>query len=99
MRSSVVVIGSGFGGLSAALTLRAAGLDVVVVERANVPGGKARAIGVGGRPIDVGPTVLTMRWVFDELCASIGRDLDDVVRISNAEVVARHAFDDGTHLR
>lgn len=98
MRLSVVVIGSGFGGLSAAITLRAAGVDVVVVERANVPGGKARAIEVGGRPIDVGPTVLTMRWVFDELCVSIGRELDDVVRISNAEVVARHAFADGSKL-
>lgn len=98
MPSKVVVIGAGFGGLSAALTLRAAGLDVVVVERANAPGGKARAIEVGGRRIDVGPTVLTMRWVFDELCASVGRSVADLVEITDAEVIARHAFDDGSRL-
>lgn len=98
MPSKVVIVGSGFGGLSAALTLRAAGLDVVVVERADAPGGKARAIDVGGRRIDVGPTVLTMRWVFEELCASVGRSVGDLVEITDADVIARHAFDDGSRL-
>jgi 1-hydroxycarotenoid 3,4-desaturase len=98
MRSSVVVVGAGFGGLSAALMLRAAGLDVTVVERATVAGGKARSVDVGGLPIDVGPTVLTMRWVFDELCAALGRSLEDVVGISTADTVARHVFADGTTL-
>lgn len=98
MRPAVVVIGAGFGGLSAAIALRAAGVDVVVVERTGVPGGKARAIEVGGRRIDVGPTVLTMRWVFDELCASAGRALDDIVGVTEAGVVARHAFADGSTL-
>lgn len=98
MRAPVVVIGAGFGGLAAALSLRAAGEEVLVVERALVPGGKARAIEVGGRPIDVGPTVLTMRWVFDELFGAVGRDLDRAVRIEPADVVARHAFADGSTL-
>ncbi len=98
MRAPVVVIGAGFGGLAAAVSLRAAGEEVLVVERALVPGGKARAIEVGGRPIDVGPTVLTMRWVFDELFAGAGGDLDRALRLEPAEVVARHAFADGSTL-
>ncbi len=98
MRAPVVVVGAGFGGLAAALSLRSAGEEVVVVERALAPGGKARSVVVGGRPIDVGPTVLTMRWVFDELFAAAGRVLDRAVRIEPAEVVARHAFADGSTL-
>lgn len=98
MRPPVVVVGAGFGGLAAALALRAAGEEVVVVERALEPGGKARSIEVGGRRIDVGPTVLTMRWVFEELLSAVGRDLDRVVKIEDAEIVARHSFADGARL-
>lgn len=91
----VVVIGAGMGGLAAALLLAARGLDVTVVERAPGPGGKMREAEVGGARIDAGPTVFTMRWVFDELLAEAGAgaSLDDLVTLRPAEVLARHAWD------
>ena len=68
----VVIIGAGVGGLSAALDLAARGYQVDVLERAPTVGGKMRQVVVDGAPIDAGPTVMTMRWTFDELCARAG---------------------------
>ena len=73
----VVVIGAGMAGLAAALAMAARGLDVTIVEREQRPGGKMREVVVGRQPIDSGPTVLTMRWVFDELFGELGERLED----------------------
>jgi 1-hydroxycarotenoid 3,4-desaturase len=94
----VVVIGAGMAGLAAALAMTARGLDVTIVERGQRPGGKMREIVIGGRPIDSGPTVLTMRWVFDDLFASLGERLDDHLTLLPLQVLARHAWTDGTQL-
>lgn len=94
-RPPVVVVGAGFGGLAAAVDLATRGERVVVVEREPRPGGKARTVEVAGRAIDVGPTVLTMRWVFDALFERAGRRLEDAVKLSPADVIARHGFPDG----
>ncbi len=93
-----VVIGAGFGGLAAAVELARRGEPVVVLEREPVPGGKARSVRVAGTDIDVGPTVLTMRWVFDAMFASAGRCLDDAVTLSPAALIARHAWGSGATL-
>jgi 1-hydroxycarotenoid 3,4-desaturase len=95
---SVVVIGAGVGGLACAIDLASSGLAVTVLERAPVTGGKMRTVEVGGLEVDAGPTVLTMRWVFDELFASAGRELHDYARLDRAEVLARHAWPDGGRL-
>ncbi len=89
----IVVVGAGIGGLTAAALL-ARDHDVTVVERQATPGGKARAVNVGGVPVDGGPTVLTMRWVFDELFAACGGSLDAVISLTTAHILARHAWDD-----
>ena len=70
----VVIIGAGMGGLSAAITLSARGVPVTVIEKAAEPGGKMRQIPYGAG-IDAGPTVFTMRWVFEELFGRAGWDL------------------------
>lgn len=94
----IVVVGAGIGGLAAAVELAHKGCDVTVLERASASGGKARAIPVGQSLVEVGPTVLTMRWVFDELFASTGRSLDDYVGLEPLDVLARHAWGDGSRL-
>ncbi|WP_279602523.1 1-hydroxycarotenoid 3,4-desaturase CrtD [Methylobacterium sp. E-005] len=88
----VVVIGAGIGGLAAALRLAQAGLDVTVLERAAKPGGKMRSVPVGGESVEAGPTVFTMRWVFEELFAECGDRLADQVALSPASLLARHAW-------
>lgn len=95
-RRRAVVVGAGIGGLVAALLLAVRGLSVTVLERAAKPGGKLREVMVGGRPIDSGPTVFTMRWVFDEIFAAAGTTLDDRLGLRRADVLARHAWHDGS---
>ena len=90
----VAVVGAGVGGLAAALELAARGVEVLVFERAAAPGGKMREVTVGGLRMDAGPTVLTMRWVFEELFAAAGAVLGDHLKLHPAEVLARHAWTD-----
>jgi 1-hydroxycarotenoid 3,4-desaturase len=97
-RDRVVVIGAGVAGLTSALALAARGFDVTVLERAAAPGGKMREVAIGPARIDSGPTVFTMRWVFEELFAAAGLNFSDHVRLRPLSVLARHAWDDAKHL-
>ena len=67
----VVVIGAGMAGLVSALQLANAGLQVTVVDKAAGPGGKIRQLMPNSVAVDSGPTVFTMRWVFDQILAEL----------------------------
>jgi len=97
-RDRVVIVGSGVAGLVSAFALAARGLDVTVLERAATPGGKIREVAIGSSRIDSGPTVFTMRWVFDELFAAAGRNFSDHVRLQPLDILARHAWDERARL-
>ena len=86
------------GGLTAAIDLASRGHDVTVVERATGPGGKLFPACVDGQPIDSGPTVLTMRWVFDSLFDDVGECLDEHLVLKPAVILARHAWSDNESL-
>ncbi|MBC7730072.1 MAG: NAD(P)-binding protein, partial [Microbacteriaceae bacterium] len=88
----VLVVGAGIGGLTAAALLGQQGLSVRVLERAATPGGKMRQVAAGAQWMDGGPTVLTMRWVFDELFERLGLGLDDHLQLKRCEVLARHSW-------
>ncbi|MEZ4380865.1 MAG: phytoene desaturase family protein [Nannocystaceae bacterium] len=94
----VIVVGAGIGGLAAAVDLSRRGVEVIVVERAPAVGGKMRELIIDGRGVDSGPTVMTMRWVFDELFAAAGERLEDHVGLTAMEVLARHGWPDGGRL-
>ena len=94
----VVVIGAGIGGLVAGLELAARGEEVTILERAATPGGKMREVAVDGVRMDAGPTVFTMRWVFEELFAAIGESLEDHLALRPATTLARHAWSAGERL-
>ncbi|APR83586.1 Methoxyneurosporene dehydrogenase [Minicystis rosea] len=93
-----VVVGAGVGGLVTAALLARRGLEVTVLERADRVGGKMRQVVAGGRAIDAGPTVLTMRWVFEEIFAALGERVDDHLTLERAERLARHVWREGDAL-
>ncbi|MFZ1661852.1 MAG: 1-hydroxycarotenoid 3,4-desaturase CrtD [Paracoccaceae bacterium] len=95
---SIVVIGAGVGGLCAAIRLALAGMNVTLVEAQLTPGGKMRSIPSEAGPIDAGPTVLTLRSVFDELFMAAGERLEDHVTLIPHSVLARHWWRDGSRL-
>ncbi len=92
------MVGAGIGGLTCAIELARRGLAVTVVERAERPGGKMREIGPASSPIDSGPTVFTMRWVFDEIFEAAGSRLADHLTLEPMDILARHAWGDGSRL-
>jgi len=94
----VIVIGAGIGGLACAVELARAGFDVTVVERAAQAGGKMREVEAGGARMDAGPTVFTMRWVFDEIFEAAGSSLEQYVRLIPAQILARHGWTDTERL-
>jgi 1-hydroxycarotenoid 3,4-desaturase len=90
-RDRVIVIGAGMGGLAAAADLARGGAEVLVLERGAAPGGKMRQVG----GVDAGPTVFTMRWVFEGLFGDAGESLDSALTLKPAETLARHAWRPG----
>lgn len=94
----IVIIGAGAGGLAAAADLAGAGLGVTVLERAGAEGGKMRQVEAGGARVDAGPTVFTMRWVFEALFADRGKSFAGAVPMARADILARHAWGHGGRL-
>ena len=92
----VIVVGAGVGGLVSALLLAHSGVRVTLVESADAPGGKMRRINVGGALVDSGPTVFTMRWVFEQIFAQVGCNLADVVKLEPLDILCRHAWGAGS---
>ncbi len=87
----VVVVGAGIGGLVSALLLAAQGVPVTLVEAAEAPGGKMRRLPLGAG-IDAGPTVFTMRWVFEQILEQAGASLAELPPLAPLSVLARHAW-------
>ncbi|AHM03471.1 Methoxyneurosporene dehydrogenase [Roseibacterium elongatum DSM 19469] len=93
-----IIIGAGIGGLSAALRLAHAGIRVELVDMGEGPGGKMRTRASDAGPIDIGPTVMTMKNVFEDLFAFSGERLADHVTLTPNTVLARHWWRDGSTL-
>jgi len=93
---TVVVIGAGLGGLSAALHLAGAGRHVTVLEREAVPGGRAGLIHDHGYRFDTGPTVLTMPGLVAEALAAVGENIDDWLTVHRLDPAYRARFADGS---
>ena len=94
----VVIVGSGIAGLCAAVRLAHQGLRVLVLERHDTPGGKMRCLPSAAGPVDTGPTVLTLREVFDALFMDLGERLEDHVTLIPQRILARHFWPDGSML-
>ncbi|CAM5624763.1 phytoene desaturase [Streptomyces badius] len=94
----VVVVGAGLSGLAAALHLLGAGRSVTVVEREDVPGGRAGLREAGGFRIDTGPTVLTMPDLVEEAFAAVGERMASRLELIRLDPAYRARFADGSQL-
>lgn len=90
-----LVIGSGFGGLAAAIRLQAKGYETTVLEMRDKPGGRAYVFEDRGFTYDAGPTIITVPFLLHELAEVAGKRLDDYVTIVPCDPYYRIYFDDG----
>lgn len=95
--NKAVVIGSGFGGLAAAIRLQAKGYDTTILEMRDKPGGRAYVYEDKGFTYDAGPTIITIPQIFTELAEIAGKRLEDYVTIVPCDPYYRIYFDDDTH--
>ena len=95
-RPHALVIGSGFGGLAAAVRLGARGYRVTVLEKLDAPGGRAYVHRQDGFTFDAGPTVITAPFLLEELWALCGKRMSDDVDLRPVAPFYRIRFDDGT---
>ena len=95
MAKKIIIIGSGFGGLAAALRMRAKGYDVVLVEKHPDLGGRARVFKKDKFTYDGGPTVITAPYLFDELFSLFNKKISDYVKIVPLDLWYRFVFNDG----
>ena len=94
----IIVVGAGFGGLAAAIRLRARGHDVQVVETRDQAGGRAGVFRQDGFTFDAGPTIITAPQLIRELFELTGRRMDDYVRLTSVDPFYRVRFHDGTSI-
>ena len=91
------MIGSGFGGLAAAVRLGARGYRVTVVEKLDGPGGRGYVYRQDGYTFDAGPTIVTAPFLFEELWELAGRRFADDIDLREISPYYRIRFDDGSH--
>lgn len=89
------MIGSGFGGLALAIRLQSAGIDTLVLERRDKPGGRAYVYQDHGFTFDAGPTVITDPTALEELFALSGNRLDEYVRLLPVSPFYQLCWEDG----
>lgn len=98
MSNSIIVIGAGIGGLSAAIRLAAAGKQVTILEKNERVGGKMYVAEQDGFRWDTGPSVITMRHAFEDLFTAAGRRLEDYITFLPVDPLTRYFYPDGTTL-
>ena len=96
-RPHAVVIGSGFGGLAAAIRLGAKGYRVTVLDKRDAPGGRAYVYRQDGFTFDAGPTIVTAPYLFEDLWRLAGRELSQDIDLRPMSPFYRIRFHDGSH--
>ena len=91
-----IVIGSGFGGIAAALRLRAKGHQVTIIEKHPDLGGRARVFKKNGFTFDGGPTVITAPYLINELFDLFKKDPKDYIKLTPLKIWYQFIFEDKT---
>ncbi len=99
---NVVIVGAGLAGLSAAMRLAGAGRQVTVIEREDIPGGRAGRLDIptadGTYRFDTGPTVLTMPDLIADAFDSLGEEMSDWLTLEPVAPLYRSFYPDGSVL-
>ena len=95
----IIVIGSGFGGLAAAVRLQTQGHQVTLVEKRDRPGGRAYVYQQDGFTFDGGPTVITAPWLIEELFTNAGRNTEEYLEMLPVDPFYQICFEDGSTFR
>ncbi|MBL7999194.1 MAG: phytoene desaturase [Candidatus Kapabacteria bacterium] len=96
---NITVIGSGFGGLTAAIRLQAQGINVTILEKRDKPGGRAYVYEQDGFTFDGGPTIITAPWLIHELFEMCGKRTQDYVELVPIDPFYNVRFEDGSIFR
>jgi len=94
----IIVIGSGFGGLSIAARLKSKGFDITLLEKQKDLGGRARTFVHNGYKYDAGPTVITAPYLIEELFTLHDEKLSNYVNLLPVKPWYRFLFDNGEYL-
>jgi phytoene desaturase len=97
-RPSVLIIGAGIGGITAAIHLARAGSRVTVLEKNGEPGGRCGRFVREGHWFDTGPTLVVMRPLYEAEFGALGADVDDRLGLRPVDPTYRLVFDDGSDL-
>lgn len=98
MKKRIGIVGSGLGGLSAAIRLASAGYEVEIFESNSYPGGKAASVEFDGFRFDAGPSLLTMPFVLEDLFAEAGENLSDHLNLKRMDIICKYFYPDSTIL-
>ncbi len=93
-----IVIGSGFGGIAAAIRLRAKGHKVKLIEKHSDLGGRARVFKKDGFTFDAGPTVITAPYLINELFSLFNKNPEDYIKLTPLKIWYQFVFEDQTKL-
>lgn len=96
IKQRAIVIGSGFGGLSAAIRLQSLGFEVTICEKRDMAGGRAYVYKQDGFVFDAGPTVITAPTCLEEVFSSVGRNLKDYCELMPVTPFYQLCWEDGT---
>ncbi len=95
---SVIVIGAGIGGMTAATHLARRGIKVTVLEKNSHPGGRCDRFSRDGHHFDAGPTLLVMPFLYQSEFAALGTSMHDLLELQRVDPTYHLVFDDGSQL-
>ncbi len=98
MKKKVVVVGGGLGGLSASISLKTSGYDVELHEKNDHLGGKLNELKKNGFSFDLGPSIFTFPYIFENLFKYCGKRMEDYLTLIEPDVHWRCFFEDGDRI-
>ncbi len=96
--TSVIVIGAGIGGITAATHLAQRGMKVTVLEKNSHAGGRCDRFSRDGHHFDAGPTLLVMPLLYEAEFATLGASMREILNLQRVDPTYHLVFDDGRQI-